>query len=98
MKYKLTPTLLCRHRDKTDAACKKLSRCGDCGCALHPTESGKCGKCKAIDRQRDVVMLCTAVTRKVSSHVDLAHLVPKAKTDEIRERLVLLCMLNGETV
>lgn len=98
MKYATRLTPLCTMQNRPDAVCRKLSRCSSCARTLHPTESGKCGRCKAIDRQRDVVMLCTAVTRKVSSHVDLARLVPKAKTDEIRERLVLLCMLHGETI
>ena len=98
MKYKLTPTLLCRHRDKTNTACKKLSRCGDCGCALHPTERVVCASCKALADQRDRVRLRAAVTRKKSQDTYYADKIHLSKIDEIHERLILLCMKMGEPI
>lgn len=92
------PAKVCHCQNRPDAVCRKLPRCSLCSRALHPTERGMCASCKTLTAQRDRVRLCAAVTRKKMSHTDFADTLQASKIDEIRERLILLCLRTGETV
>jgi len=54
MKYALTPTPLCRHRDRTDAACRGLARCRRCGCVLRVYDHApdRCNACRSAQASK----------------------------------------------
>jgi len=51
MNYKTIMVPLCRHKNKPDAACRKLARCTSCRRVLRSFDKGwLCNTCREADR------------------------------------------------